>query len=290
MTVRTVSAKDAAPESLNFGALLAFFLIAYACSWVWVIPLVVSGQTVYQGRGWPTHFPSLLGPLIAAFVVTAWTTHRAGVRDLVHRMGRWRIGWPWWVAALSPVGYFLLALASMSLAGESLPALGDFARFSGLSSSVGLIGVVLLIVMVNGYGEETGWRGYALPQLQLRFTALTSTLILAAAWAGWHIPQFLLLHSYANFTAGQLVGFVLGLACGAVVATWIYNHTEGSILALVVWHGVYNALGATEAATGGPGTIAAVVSTCIMIQGIVLVILELRARRHARPSVLGAPS
>ncbi len=151
-----------------------------------------------------------------------------------------------------------------------------------------MLGVTALIVVLNGYGEETGWRGYALPQLQLRFTPLTSTLILAMAWAAWHLPQFFVLHSYESFTTGQLFGFAFGLTCGAFVATWIYNRTAGSILAVVVWHGVHNAFGGTKAATAGPGTIAAVVSTCIMIQGIVPVVLELRARRHGRPSVLGA--
>lgn len=286
----TATRRQGPPSSLDVRALLCFFALAYAWSWAWVIPFVVADRTVYQGRGWPTHFPSLIGPLVAAFVVTAWTTRRAGVLDLVRRMGRWRIGWRWWVAALSPVAYFVLALAGMAVAGESLPASGDFARFSGLPSSLGMLGVMALIVVLNGYGEETGWRGYALPQLQLRFTPLASTLILAVAWAAWHLPQFFVLHSYESFTTGQLFGFAFGLMCGAVVATWIYNHTAGSILAVAVWHGVYNALGATKAATAGPGTVAAVVSTCIMIQGIVLVVLELRARRHDRPSVLGAAS
>ena len=76
----------------------------------------------------------------------------------------------------------------------------------------------------------------------------------------------------------------LGLACDAVVLTWLYNRSGGSIPLVAVWHGLYNVVAATQAATG---MLAAVVSTLIMIQGIVLIALEVRARRRGQPSVLG---
>jgi CAAX protease family protein len=63
-----------------------------------------------------------------------------------------------------------------------------FARFSGIPV-IGLAGVLLLI-FTGALGEETGWRGYALPQLQRRFGPLASSLMLALVWFGWHLPQF----------------------------------------------------------------------------------------------------
>jgi len=56
------------------------------------------------------------------------------------------------------------------------------------------------------------------------------------------------LHSYQGFSAGTALGFAFGLTCGAVVATWLYNHTGGSILAIVVWHGLYDVASGTKAA------------------------------------------
>lgn len=276
-------------SAFNLRALVAFFVIAYGLSWAWVIPLALTGHTVFQGRGWPSHFPSLLGPMVAAFVVTAWTMGHYGIKDLLGRMGRWRIGWKWWVAALSPLAFLGLALAVIAARGGTLPKVGDFAQFSGLPSGLGVVGVALLIVVVDGFGEETGWRGYALPQLQKRFSPLTSTLILAGFWAGWHIPSFFALHSYQGFSAGTGIGFVFGLTCGAVVATWLYNRTGGSILVVVVWHGIYDVVSGTRAATGGSGTIAAVVSTFIIVQALLLVVLEIRAGRRGMRSVLGPP-
>jgi membrane protease YdiL (CAAX protease family) len=263
-------------------ALVVFFALAYALSWSWVIPLAAAHLVVRRGVGWPTHLPALLGPAIAALVVTAWTMGRPGVRDLGARLIRWRVPIRWWLAAVSPVVFLGLALAAMAAAGQALPDLADFGRFSG-TPAIGLTGV-LLVIVAGALGEETGWRGYALPQLQCRFSPLASSLILAGLWFGWHLPQFWVIATYRDFAPVQYVGMFLGLACGAVVLTWLYNHSGGSILLVAIWHGLYNLVSATQAATG---VLAMVVTTLIMIQGIALIILDLRARRRGRPSILG---
>jgi uncharacterized protein len=267
---------------LDVRALLVFSALAYALSWSWLIPLAAAHEVVRRGVGWPTHLPALLGPAIAAVIVTAWTMGRPGVRDLGARVARWRVPLRWWLAAVSPVVFLGLALIAMAAAGKALPDVGDFGRFSGIPA-IGLAGV-LLVIFIGSLGEETGWRGYALPQLQRRFSPLASSLILAVLWFGWHLPQFWVIATYRDLAPAGYVGMFLGLACGAVVLTWLYNRSGGSILLVAVWHGLYNLVSATQAATG---LLAAVVTTLIMIQGIVLIALELRARRRGRPSILG---
>jgi uncharacterized protein len=269
---------------LDVRALVVFFALAYALSWSWVIPLAVAHEVVRRGVGWPTHLPALLGPAVAAVVVTAWTMGRPGVRDLGARVVRWRVPLRWWLAAVSPVVFLGLGLIAMAAAGKALPGAGDFGSFSGIPA-IGL-GWVVLLIFVGALGEETGWRGYALPQLQRRFSPLASSLILAVLWFGWHLPQFLVIATYRDFAPAGYVGMFLGLACGAVVLTWLYNRSGGSILLVAVWHSLYNVVSGTQAATG---ILAAVVSTLIMIQAIVLIVLEVRARRRGRSSVLGPP-
>ena len=267
---------------LDTRALVAFFVLAYALSWSWVIPMAVAHEVVRRGVSWPTHLPALLGPAIAALAVTAWTMGRPGVRDLLARMIRWRVAGRWWLVAVSPLVFLGLALIVMTVAGKPLPDAADFGRFSGIPA-IGLAGVLLLI-LIGALGEETGWRGYALPQLQRRFSPLASSLILAVVWFGWHLPQFFVIATYRDSAPVQYVGMFLGLACGSVVLTWLYNRSGGSILLVALWHGLYNVVSGTQAATG---LLAAVVSTLIMIQGVALIGLEVRARRHGRPSVLG---
>lgn len=266
--------------------MVAYFFLSYAISWAWVIPWVAAGNTVVQGQGWPTHLPSLVGPMLAAFLVTGWTAHRVGLRDLLSRMVRWRIGWRWWLVATGPLVFFFVVLALMGAAGMDVPAAGDFASFSGVPAGWGVLGVWTLVLLVNGYGEETGWRGYALPQLELRFGPMTATLIVAAAWAGWHLPQFVFLKSYQDFSVVMLPVFLLGLFCGAVVLTWIYHRSGGSILAVVVWHSLYNLTGATKAAGSGDGVLASAMWTFVVVQALVLLALQWRAHHEGTASVL----
>src|SRR3982074_499222 len=71
--------------------LAPFVVLAYVVPWAWMFPLVAGGDVVRKGVGWPTHFPALLGPALAALVVTALVWGRAGVRDLLARTARWRV-------------------------------------------------------------------------------------------------------------------------------------------------------------------------------------------------------
>lgn len=46
-------------------------------------------------------------------------------------------------------------------------------------------------VVWGGGQEELGWRGFMLPVLQERYSALTASLLVGVAWAGWHLALFL---------------------------------------------------------------------------------------------------
>jgi membrane protease YdiL (CAAX protease family) len=143
----------------------------------------------------------------------------AGVRDLGARLARWRVPGRWWLAAVSPLVFLVLGLAAVAAAGQPPPDLVGFGRFSGIPA-IGL-GWVLLLIFVGALGEETGWRGYALPQLQRRFSPLAGSLILAVVWFGWHLPQFWVIATYRDLAPVQYVSMFLGLACGTVVLTWL---------------------------------------------------------------------
>jgi membrane protease YdiL (CAAX protease family) len=113
---------------------------------------------------------------------------------------------------------------------------------------------------------------------------ITGDAVLTVNLNSVHLPQFFVIATYRNSSPVQYVGFFLGLTCGAVILTWLYNRSRGSILLVAVWHGLYNFVSGTQAATG---MLAAVVTALVMIQAVVLIVLELRARRRGRPSVLG---
>ena len=256
----------------------SYFVCAYALTWAYWIPMALAHQTVSIG-GAATHFPGLFGPMIAALVVSraAGTTG-----DLVARMTRWRVGLGWAsVAIASPLVAFAFAAGLLVALGAPWPRWADLGRFNG-APAIGVAGLWVLLVLA-GLGEEAGWRGFALPELERTHSPLAATLIVAVAWAGWHVPSFFVIETYRGLPPPALLGFLFGLMCGAIVLTWLYHHTRDSILMVGLWHGSFNLASGTLAARG---TIAAVVSMLVMFGAVVLVVLEVAARRHGK-TVLG---
>jgi membrane protease YdiL (CAAX protease family) len=275
------STPDPKTAATWFWPLASFVALAYAISWAWAFPFVAVGDVIEKGVGWPTNFPALLGPALAALVVTALVWGRAGVRDLLARIARWRLPFRWWVPTLSPLAFLAVALGVAAATGK-LPGGSGFGRYSGFPA-IGVVPVAVVAILIT-FGEEAGWRGFALPLLQRRYGALAAALLVTPIWALWHLPYFFTVSTYRGFAPVGYVGFVFSLACGSIVLTWLYNGTGGSILACAIWHGLYNLETGTAAATS---TIQAVTSAFVYVQAFLLVGLELRARRRGQASILG---
>lgn len=256
--------------------LIWFFVLAYAISWAWLVPLAFAGQDIEQGQGWPTHLPALLGPMLAAVIVTWVAYGPTGLQDLARRMVRWRVGWRWWLAAVSPVLLLPVALLIGLASGQAAPSAGDFASFTGLSSGLGVLGV-LLVLLLAAFGEETGWRGFAVPHLERTFSPLVTALVVAPLWALWHLPQFIVVANLRTFSPLMVVGWFVGLTCGSIVLTWLYDGSGGSILLVAVWHGLYNLVAGTAAAHG---TLGALVTILVMVQASACVVHYVRAPRR----------
>jgi hypothetical protein len=79
-------------------------------------------------------------------------------------------------------------------------------------------------------------------------------------------------------------GFAIGILCGAIVLAHVCHLTDGSILAVALWHATYNMTSATAA---GGGLVAAASTTCVMVWATVVIIVEVRRPRNA--SILRIP-
>jgi membrane protease YdiL (CAAX protease family) len=260
---------------------VSFFVLAYGLSWAYWVPLALAGVRTAPGST-STHEPGLLGPALAAFIMTGLMQGAAGVVALAKRLVL--VSRPtsrFFFYSLSPLIFLGLAIVVAIVMHEPLPPLSDFAIYSGLPP-LGLPAVLLLVLFFNGFGEETGWRGFALEPLQRRYGPVAGTLILAALWAGWHTPAFFVVETYRTMTVSMIIGgFGLGICAGAIVLSRIAQRTDGSILAAALWHAFYNMTSATAASRG---VIAAVTTTCVMVWAAVLLIGE--ARRETQHSTL----
>jgi hypothetical protein len=78
----------------------AFTVLAYGFSWAWWIPLALDGTAIDFGQAAPRYVIGLVGPLVAALVVTAATDGGTAVRSLVARMVRWRVAPRWYLISV----------------------------------------------------------------------------------------------------------------------------------------------------------------------------------------------
>ena len=102
---------------------------------------------------------------------------------------------------------------------------------------MGLFSTFFLLLLIPGIGgawEEPGWRGYALPRLQVGRSALFASLILWVGIVVWHLPLFIV---------GEIhwsdVVFILGFV---IVFNWVFNNANGSVLILMLMHAMNNTI------------------------------------------------
>jgi membrane protease YdiL (CAAX protease family) len=108
-----------------------------------------------------------------------------------------------------------------------------------------LLGSIILFFLYNviygGLSEEPGWRGFALPRLQARFSPLGSSLILGVIWAVWHAPGRFGGIESKSISDTIAEWFLIVLV--TIIFTWLFNRTKGSILVTALIHPVMNTTG-----------------------------------------------
>lgn len=213
-----------------------FMAATYAVSWLIWLPSIV----------WRSEQPNLALIALGAFVpstlgivFTYLAKDRDGRRDFWRRvMDVRRIGWRWGVVIVSlfPLAYTLSGVA-YSLLGGDLPSLKAILR--QLANPALVAELVVANLVISGFSEELGWRGFALDPLQGRWGALRGSLVLGLLHALWHTPLFLI----PGITQGEMGLFSLDyflfmamVPLGAVLMTWVYNNTGRSILSAVLLH------------------------------------------------------
>jgi hypothetical protein len=203
--------------------LITFFTLAYVLSWwPWMLYAVDLSPQPIVG----------FGPFLAAVVVLAITRGKTGLVTLLRQMVQWRVRLRWYaVAFLLPVTIQIAAAGLTVLAGAPAPSSVELSGWTGLFSTFLLL---LLVPGIGGAWEEPGWRGYALPRLQARRSALSASLVLWAGLVVWHLPLFLVGEIHWSDIV-WLFGFV-------IIFNWIFNNTGGSVLIVMVMHAVNNTI------------------------------------------------
>ena len=194
-----------------------FFLLAFASTWGLQIPGILAQRGILPGNP-SAYLPfaglGLLGPLAAATLLAWREAGRAGVRSLYAPLARWRVHPGWWLTALVPSLLLSGFLFLLNLAGRQGP-------IAYLPSA----GMVVFGVLAS-IGEEVGWRGYALPKLQERWSAFAAGSLIGVMWCVWHLPMFV----GQGVPLSLLLMMLLYFVGASLFMTWSYNATGGSLL------------------------------------------------------------
>jgi CAAX protease family protein len=224
-------------------AVLIYFVLAFAISWGGVL-LVIGGPGALPGT--PEDLDSLLpiaigamlvGPSVAGILMTGLVYGRAGFRELLSRLLRWRVRARWYAVALLTAPLLVTATLFALLPNSQvfLPGILE----SDDKASLLLFGIAGGLVV--GFFEELGWTGFATPELRRRYSVLTAGLILGVLWAAWH--SFLAFWGTGDSSGAyslplflpEFFFYVAVLPVFRVLMVWVYDRT-GSLLVAMLMH------------------------------------------------------
>jgi membrane protease YdiL (CAAX protease family) len=240
------SARTAPPPFIERHAVLLYYLLTFAISWGGVL-LVVGGPAGIPGtpeqieRRFPLAVVALLaGPPVAGLLLTGLIDGRAGYRELLARLLRWRVGARWYAVALltAPLVFAAVPFALARTSPLYLP------RIVATDDKASLLLLGLAIGLVGGFVEELGWTGFAIPRLRRRHGVLATGLLVGVLWGAWHLLTNAFWPSGATAGGLPLALFVSvrgadllvgGLLAYRVLMVWVYDRT-GNLLVAVLMH------------------------------------------------------
>src|SRR5215212_2286830 len=212
--------------------IIAFFVLAYALAWIIESPLVFLTDSVSDTQGLVIVILASNVPSAVAIMLTAIAFGRGALRKLLCRLLIWRV---------NPIWYLVVFLGPVALTG-CVGGLNVLMGGPALSLGKPLLGVAIVLAFSifpgSALGEEIGWRGYVLPRLQSRMSALSAALLIAPIWGLWHLPLWLTGDPVKTPTF--YVAFFASVFPMSVLLTWVYNSTGGSLLMVVILHATVN--------------------------------------------------
>ncbi len=222
---------------------LTYYALTFAISWGGVLilgaPYGMPATEEQSAKVWPIVFlPYFLGPSLTSLLLTGLVYGRAGFRELLSQLLKWRVGFRWYAIAL------LIAplLSTAILLALSLTSPVFLPQILTTADKVGLILTGLMVGLIfGGLLEELGWTGFAIPELRRRYGVFTTGLIVGILHAVWHFfPTF--------WASGDSSGaldlllflppclFYIGvLPAYRVLMAWVYDHTM-SLFVVMLMH------------------------------------------------------
>jgi membrane protease YdiL (CAAX protease family) len=214
----------------------AFFALTFLIAWsIWLpLGILAPGNILLT-------LPGAWAPTFSALILIGLSEGWNGIREFLKKILHWRVGFQWYLIVLfgvAVIAYLAIGLGILFGVPAPEPTLPNGLPREAL---IGFLPVVFVInIFVGGpLAEDIGWRGYILPKMRERMTALNASLIIGVVWAVWHLPYFIF--PGWNAATGNIPfhWFALLTTSWSVLFAWVYVNTE-SILMPVLFHAAIN--------------------------------------------------
>ena len=220
-----------------------FLTIAFLWSWTnWLIGLNYLSDGINQetiDKFLILFFVGVYGPSISSIITTLFFDGLKGVFELIKKIFFWKVSFKYYLyIIILPITFVLIGIGLYS---QFFGDIGAFDKMAFLA-----IPTVLLTGSYAGpLGEELGWRGFLLPELQKKYPNLKSAILIGVIWFLWHIPlwwaPFGTLVSGGPITFLPVFTYFMMLICLSVIITWLVVKSKGSVLIAFLFHLSINA-------------------------------------------------
>lgn len=94
-------------------------------------------------------------------------------------------------------------------------------------------------LILGPFGEELGWRGFVLNELQKRFSPLKAAIIVGMAWGFWHTPLWLLSGYSGLLLVQYIICFLSAIVAISIIITAFYNLNHNLMIPIII-HQFFN--------------------------------------------------
>lgn len=265
-----------------------FFGLTFLFSWAIWVPMALDYYSLLPFRldknfVLVVRLFGTLGPAAAASLVTLLAGGRSALRKLWGQIGLWRVNWTWYAAAVIVFPSLVFLTAGIyNLSHGSQPLLIQKVSPAALL-------VIMVIMTISVTGEEVGWRGFALPEMQKRWTALKTSLLLGTIHTLWHLPFWMILGELERYGWSYWLLSWAWILALTIYMIWIMNNTGSSLLIVLLFHWSLNVVTSAylPLTTVVPAYLALVTIAWLLVLGI---LARYGPKRLVRSGLAGVPA
>jgi uncharacterized protein len=200
------------------GYFILTFLISWSGAFLLVAGRLLHGESIPKMAGILMFPVMLLGPFASGIIFTYANGGRKAVYNLIGKLNPGRFPMHWYMALLIPPVAILIVLTLLSVTVSKEYTPNSF-----------LLG--FLFGIPAGILEETGWMGFAFPNMSRQRSALSNSILLGMIWGLWHLPVINFLGTaspHGSFWFPYFLSFVMVMTAMRVIMAWVYCNS-GSV-------------------------------------------------------------